>query len=303
MRALARAGAGRGAFDPQRLDARDPELVEALLPLFESIARGYLRVRVEGAEHLRASGPVLYVGNHNGGILGPDLFCTLSMLWRHHGPQTPLYALAHDFAMRRVTPLGRMLAAVGALRAHPTSARLALSAGHSVLVYPGGDLDAYRPFWHRDRVVFGPRAGFARVAADAGASIVPVVAHGAHRSALFFHEGRWLARLLGLRRWSRIESFPLALGLPWGVGAGPWVPYLPLPFPIRLRVLAPIRVDRTDDPLAVRDLVVGRMQRALDELAAAASHGPRSGGADVRERRGSDRERLSSASPRLGARS
>lgn len=254
-------------FDPFDLRARDPELIRALLPLFERIAHGYLRLEVEGAQHIRAGRPVLYVGNHNGGILGPDLVCTLARLWRALGPDAPLHPLAHDFAMRRVIPLGRVLARCGALRADPRAAGRALASGASVLVYPGGDLDAYRPFWRRHRIVFGARTGFVRVARDAGVPIVPIVAEGAHRSALIVHEGEWLARALGLTRWSRIERFPIALALPWGVCAGPWVPYLPLPFKVRLRVLEPIEVPPRVDLRAMQERIVRRMQAALDELA------------------------------------
>src|SRR5690606_16533814 len=102
-------------FDPWRLDARDPDAVRAMLPLFERIRERYLRAEVEGLEHL-GHRPALYVGNHNGGIMGPDLFCTLSLLWRALGPEAPLYAMAHDFAMRRITPLGRVLQRLGGLR-------------------------------------------------------------------------------------------------------------------------------------------------------------------------------------------
>jgi 1-acyl-sn-glycerol-3-phosphate acyltransferase len=253
-------------FDPWRLDARDPATVRALLPLFEAIATRYLRARIEGLENLTRR-PALYVGNHSGGIMGPDLFCTLSALWRTLGAEAPLYALAHDFAMRRVTPLGRVLQRVGALRAHPESARRALRAGGSVLVYPGGDLDAYRAFWKRDRIVFGSRAGFVRVAQELGVPILPIVAQGAHRSALIVHEGEWLAGVLGLRRWSRIERFPLALSLPWIVGAGPWVPYLPLPFQVRVRVLPAVGVLRGADPRVVQAQIVSQMQSALSDLA------------------------------------
>ena len=257
-------------FDPWRLDARDPATVRALLPLFERIATDYLRARVEGLEHV-TRGPALYVGNHSGGIMGPDLFCTLSALWGTLGAEAPLYALAHDFAMRRLLPLGRVLSRVGALRAHPESARRALRAGGSVLVYPGGDLDAYRAFWKRDRIVFGDRAGFVRVAQEAGVPIVPIVAQGAHRSALIVHEGEWLASALGLRRWSRIERFPIALSLPWIVGAGPWVPYLPLPFQVRVRVLPAVFVLPGADARSVQAEIVTQMQSELSSLALSAS--------------------------------
>ncbi len=269
---LARAGAlvaarvrDGQAFDAHALDRRDPEGVGALREVFGWLNRHYFRLRVEGREHIQHR-PALYVANHNGGIMGPDLSCTLGTLWSALGDDAPLYCMAHDFAMRRVTPLGRVLQAVGAMRASPVSAAAAFARGGSVLVYPGGDLDAYRHWRHRDRVVFGERTGFARVARDAGVPIVPVVAHGAHRSAYIFHEGEALARWLRLDRWSRIRRFPLAFALPWGVAAGPWVPYLPLPFAIRLRFLEPVPVG--DEPLAaVRDRVVGRMQEALDTMA------------------------------------
>lgn len=263
---LAAAAADRAPFDPHRLDRRDPATVEALLPACELVAHRYLRLRVEGLAHVR-SGPALYVANHNGGILGPDLFCTLSTLWRRLGPDAPLYGMAHDLAMRRITPLGRVLQRLGAMRAHPANARRVLARGGQVLVYPGGDLDAYRPFWRRDEVVFGARCGFVRVAQRARVPVVPVVAHGAHRSAVIFHEGRWLARALGLTDWARVQRFPLALALPWGLGVGPWVPYLPLPFPIRLRFLAPIHVAPDEEPRRARDRILGRMQRALTRMA------------------------------------
>lgn len=264
-RALREALSDRAPLDPCRLDRRDPALVAALLPALEWVASRYLRLQVQGVEHIPRR-PALFVANHNGGIMGPDLACTMSLLWRALGPETPLYAMAHDFAMRRLTPLGRVLQRLGALRAHPDNARRALGQGGHLLVYPGGDLDAYRSFRRRHEVVFGPRTGFIGTARDAQVPIVPIVAWGAHRSAIILHEGEWLARALGLTRWSRIRRFPVALALPWGVGVGPWVPYLPLPFPIRLRVLPPMTADAGEPAERTRDRVVGAMQAAMDEL-------------------------------------
>ena len=172
-----------GPFDPDRLDRRDPDLVAAVLPVVQAFTRGYLRLRVDGLEHI-PPGPALYVANHNGGIAGPDLACTLGTLWGARGPGAPLYALAHDFAMRQVTPLGRVLQRFGAVRAHPGNAARALTSGAPCLVYPGGDLETYRHARRRDEVVLGRRTGFLRVARDAGVPVVPVVAHGAHRSAI-----------------------------------------------------------------------------------------------------------------------
>jgi len=272
--ALREAARGESmSVDTDRLDARDPTLIARLLPFVRASNRRYLRLRTEGFESL-PQGPALYVGNHNGGIAGPDLCCTLGTLWDARGPEAPLYALAHDFAMRQVKPFGAVLQRFGALRATPDNALRALRSGAQVLVYPGGDLDAYRHASRRDEVVLGKRTGFIRLAQTAGVPIVPIVAHGAHRSAYIFSEGEALARLLGLKRWGRLERFPLAFALPWGLTLGPWLPYLPLPFPIQLRALAPIAAAPGADPEAIREQVRAVMQAAMDDLARRARKAP-----------------------------
>ena len=253
-------------YDPASLDRRDPELIARVLPLLETFNARYLRFAAHGAEHV-PRGPVIFVGNHNGGIMGPDLSCTLSLLWRRLGPHSPLFALAHDFAMRQLPPLGKHLQKFGALAASRSNAVRVLERGGQVLVYPGGDLDAYRHFNRRNRVVIFPRTGFVEVARATGAPIVPVVTHGAHRSAYIFAEGQALARLLGMPRWARLTRFPLALALPWGIAPGPWLPYLPLPFRVQSRVLPAVQVERGADACDLSRRIEASMQRVLDEMA------------------------------------
>lgn len=254
------------AFDADRMDARNPRIVRALLPLLRATNERYLRLHRDGLERI-PRGPAIFVANHNGGIFGPDLLCTIATLWEVLGPEAPLYALAHDFAMRQFLPLGRLVQTLGAMRACPENAARVLAAGGQVLVYPGGDLEACRHTSLRDQIVLGERTGFVRVAQQAGVPIVPIVAHGAHRSAYIFSDGAAIAKWLQLHRWGRLDRFPLALALPWGLAIGPWTPYLPLPFPIRLRVLPAIDAGHDQDPVAVREIVREAMQAALDGLA------------------------------------
>jgi len=254
-------------YHPDSLANRDPELIARTLRPLELFNASYFRVEYQGRERL-PRGPVLLVGNHNGGIAGPDLLCTLAHLWRLLGPESPLYALAHDFAMRQFTPLGRVLQRFGALRASRANAARVLETGGQVLVYPGGDLEAYRHFARRNEVVILPRTGFVRVAREMGAPIVPIVAHGAHRSAFIFSEGKRLASAFNMQSWARLQRFPLALALPWGIAPGPWLPYFPLPFRIRVRILPPIFVEPADDTMAVAQHVQHTMQQSLREMSA-----------------------------------
>lgn len=243
-------------------------MVAALLPLFEALNQHYLKLAVEGVEHIPEQ-PALIVGNHSGGVMGPDLSCTLGTLWRARGVEAPLYMMTHDLAMRHLPPIGAVLARIGCLPAHPDHAVGVLARGGQVLVYPGGEIDAFRPFRRRNEIVFGPRTGFVRTAQRARVPIVPVVAEGAHVSSIVLTDGEAIARALGLSR-RRIIRMPIALGLPWGIGVGP-LPYLPLPFPIKLRFLPPISAPPEADPTSIRDEVVARMQSALTEMSRASA--------------------------------
>jgi 1-acyl-sn-glycerol-3-phosphate acyltransferase len=260
-------------FDPDRFDGRSPELIARLLPVARMVCDRYFQLKVEGIEHVGRE-PALLAANHNSGLAGPDIACTLIALWCRLGPHAPVYALAHDFAMRHFPPFGRFIQRFGGVRATPENARRGLAAGGQVLVYPGGDLEAYRHSRRRNEIVLGPRTGFIRVAQQAGVPIVPVVSHGAHSSAYIFVEGEKIARALRLKQWARLERFPLAFALPWGFAPGPWLPYLPLPFPIRIRFLQPVRVAPDEDPAAARERVRALMQGALDSMARAAWDAP-----------------------------
>ena len=107
-RTIARLVRDPHPFDASALDRREPAVVEVFAEVFEWLNRHYFRLRVDGLEHVTEE-PALYVANHNGGIMGPDLSCTLGTLWGELGPEAPLYCMAHDFAMRQLTPLGRVL--------------------------------------------------------------------------------------------------------------------------------------------------------------------------------------------------
>ena len=267
--------------DPGVGSRRDPEFIRANLDTLAFLVERYHQSSVEGLEHV-PEGPALAVGNHSGGIMSPDMFALMVAWWRHFGVDTPAYGLAHDLPFR-IPGLGDVLSRCGAVRARPANAAALLGRGFKVLVYPGGDIDAFRPASKKDEIVFGERRGFIRVALRARVPIVPIVSAGAHDGFHVLTDGRAMVRRLGLKRLARIEAFPVALCLPWGISFGPAF-YWPWPVRMRIRVLPPLAwpslpPEAADDDAIVtacRDEVRVAMQTALTELAREGRHGRRS---------------------------
>jgi len=266
------ASSGSPPSWPEGLGERDPAFVDLALDLARVVGKFYFRWHASGMHHVPDRGAAMIVGNHNGGVLPTDTLLTLLALWEEHGPDRAVHPLGHDLLWQ--DPVARKLVAkLGLLRAHPDSAHLALEAGHAVLVYPGSDLDAWRPWTKRGRVELGHRTGFIRVALQHEVPVVPVVSVGTHEQLFVLATGRGLARRLRLKRLIRSEAFPLIFALPWGVTSG-FFPYLPLPAQTSIRFGPPIRwphLDRSaaDDPDVVERCfrqVEAAMQVLLDDL-------------------------------------
>jgi 1-acyl-sn-glycerol-3-phosphate acyltransferase len=270
--ALHRHAGGGAAISADDVRQRDPELCALLDDFFGVLARGYFRLEVEGVDHVPATGPALLVGNHNGGLVPTDGFFTSLAIHERHGRQRAIYALAHDFLFD--DPLLRRYALrLGMLRAAHESAHHAFDAGGLVLVYPGSDLETYRTFRDRGKIVLGGRKGFLKLALRAGVPIIPVVSAGTHEQSIVLARGDRLAKLVGAHAWARTEVLPLALMVPWGL-APAFVPYLPLPAQTTVAFGAPmvwpdLAPGDAEDPAALercyRD-VEQQMQVMLDRL-------------------------------------
>lgn len=249
---------------PGELGSYDRAYVAKQAAAIRNVTHKWFRARIEGFAHV-PDAPFVAVGNHSGGTLIPD---TLVWVSAYHvsGRRTPLLTLAHpgifSFYPKR---LARSLARLGAIRADPRLALQALRAGNAVQVYPGGDIDACRPFRRRNRIVFDGHRGYVKLAQKAGVPIVPVVSLGAHEALIVLWDGAPLARFLGLDRRFRLKALPLSLCLPWGLWLGPLPGYLPLPTKIVVRVLPPI--DPAGDVDEIDRRVRDAMQTALDDMA------------------------------------
>ncbi len=251
------------SYDYDSLENRDPEAMERVLRMVAYPMQHYFRSEVAGLEQL-PRGPMLFVGNHNGGAWSPEIFLFGGALFRKHGLNAMPYGLAHETVIR-IPPVARLLVPIGAVRASPANAARVFESGRNVLVYPGGDEEAFRPSRLRDHIVFANRKGYIRLALQHGVPIVPVVAFGAHDVFVVLDDGRWMARALGLNKAARLKVFPTILSFPWGLTSGMVMPFIPLPARIRIEVLAPIHFARRGGQAAEDGSYVDECDREVRE--------------------------------------
>ncbi len=213
--------------------------------------------------------PALIVANHGfGGIVDVNIFATLAAL-DEAGLTRPLTALTHQLAW--TLKVGPLLEPLGAVPASRRAVTEALAAGHHVLVFPGGDVDAAQPWSRRNTVTFDGRDGFARMAREHDVPLVPVATAGAGETLLVLAEGRGIARALRLGRPPfRTKAFPVSLSVPWGLSVGVvgLVPYLPLPAKLTTQVLPAIDPRSEPSPRALALRVQTVLQESLDAMTA-----------------------------------
>jgi len=249
------------------------------MPLWAWIYRHYFRVQTRGWEHIEPYRQALYVGSHNGGLAAPDLPMFFYDWFRRFGYEPAVYGLMHAKVWQVYPDVGKLAAKIGAVPFYSRNALTLLKSGASVLVYPGGGQDAFRPHRLRDRICFNNRTGFIRLALWHEIPIVPLISWGAHDTLMVLGDCYTQAKYLheqGMPWPFGIdpEVLPIYLGLPWGLAVGP-VPHIPWPVQMHTQVCPPITFDRygyaasRDKPYvqACYRQVVDTMQRALTALA------------------------------------
>ncbi|MBD2666265.1 phospholipid/glycerol acyltransferase [Richelia sinica FACHB-800] len=267
------------------LDRRDPKFISAMMPILGFIYNFYFRVHTSGWENIPDE-KVLFVGSHNGGLASPDTSMMLYDWIRRFGPEKPIYGLMHPKVWEVLPQAAELAMKGGAVIAHPKMAHAAFKAGASVLVYPGGAEDVFRPYAMRDKIYFAHRQGFIKLALRENVPIVPAISWGAHDTLIILADLYKIVQQL--HKWGMpwlfgVDPlvFPIYLGLPWGLGIGP-LPNIPLPVPMYTRVCPPIVFERygreaASDRSYVNEcykLVQAKMQQELDNLITEISQTP-----------------------------
>ncbi len=158
----------------------------------------------EGLEHIPAKGPVLFVGNHS-------LMALLDgvLMVRELAKSRGIVVRSLGYHLHFKTPLwGRLLAFNGAVDGTRDNCAAMMKAGEFILVYPGGAGEVMKRKGEQHTVRWKNRTGFARMAIEHGATIVPFSTVGADDCFDILVDndqyqktriGRWLAKVLGAK--------------------------------------------------------------------------------------------------------
>jgi 1-acyl-sn-glycerol-3-phosphate acyltransferase len=255
------------------LRGADPAYMKKIRKAVNFALDKYFRVDNRGWERL-PEGPCLIIGIHSGTWLTMDAWSLVFSWWRKFGETRLLHGTAHD-ALMAMPGLGPFFRKVGVIPASRETVTAALAAGNSVVVWPGGEVDAMRSWKKRHEVHFGGRRGFVKQAILSGVPIVPVATVGGTETVFVLSEGRWLAKVLGFKRFLRADTVPIVAGFPFGVWPEVLPTHVPLPSKITNEFLEAIHLDRNparakDDAYVneIYDLVQQRITEGVARLAA-----------------------------------
>src|SRR3954471_13780632 len=259
--------------DADAIDLPEPDesFIQAQQPVWNLLLDNYFRHEVRGWDRLPEP-PCLLVGIHAGGILPIDAYAFGFAWFRRFGMDRVLRGTAHDF-LTSAPIIGDYLKKIGVIPASHEGISTALAEGDDVVLYPGGDVDALRPWTKRDEVVFGGRKGWIRMALEADVPIVPIANLGASDTLFVLTDGQMIAKALQMDKLLRAKAVPIAVGVPLGPTLGV-IPQIPLPAKLRSEILEPIYLEggdssRFDDDYVAEQerAVVAALQKGVDRLA------------------------------------
>lgn len=239
----------------------DHDFAEKLEPFLEGLYKYYFRCDIQGWENIPQT-KALYVGNHNG-LLTFEVLMMFYAYWKQFGKTRRALGLAHSVALNN--PFFKwLIPRIGAVPADPEIALEALKRDYSLLVYPGGEKESFRPYKDRKKVDFYQRKGFIRLALNAKVPLVPIVSIGAHESYVILHRGEELAEKLGLKKKFRLHGLPVtfrSIFFCWCVATGVFTffplliapaafmsIFIPMPAKMDFKILPPIDVVSMLDP-------------------------------------------------------
>jgi 1-acyl-sn-glycerol-3-phosphate acyltransferase len=238
--------------------------IDAAVPRLDPLVSLY-KPFVEGLDLLPADGRFLLVGNHT--VAGTEILLIPYEVRRHLG--RTVRPLADRQFGRAKGVQADLIAAFGAVIGTPEGTRELMRANEPILVFPGGGREVGKGKDELYQLLWGERAGFARLAVEHDYPIVPAALVGGDDvyKILTTRHGRWgrLSRSMSQRLNGRSDLTPQLMR-----GVGPTL--IPRPQRMYLRFGAPIDtsaptgVATPEWVSTVRENVKAQLEATLSEL-------------------------------------
>jgi 1-acyl-sn-glycerol-3-phosphate acyltransferase len=242
----------------------DVDYIRAWGAWFWFLRNVYWRIDDEGMENVPGVGRALFVSNHRG-FMPLDAVMHLSLLFKRRN-RIPRFLIIHT--LLRMPFLCNFLTKLGGVIASQENAARLFAGENLVAIFPEGIRGAFTPYKQAYRLRDFCRSGFARIAIENQAPVVPAAVVG--HAEIF--------PILG-----RIESSYMTREWGWPfLPIAPMFPLAPIPLPSKwhVRVLPPVGLDGlkpcdAENPRIVRDFsrhIQEMIQFNIDEMVARRKH-------------------------------
>lgn len=193
------------------------ELAFRMIPQFTlEIIRRYLRIEVEGLEHLPKEGPYIVVSNHSG-YSGFDAIMLANEIYISQKRKVRLIAHKLWFFGKPVQMVSEKM---GLVAADTNKILATLRGGEPIIIFPEGESGNFKTIDRRYRLQEFKR-GFARIAMISGAPIIPAIVIGAEETHINLSQIKFTKLLIG-------TVIPVPLNI------------LPLPVKWKIKFMPPI---------------------------------------------------------------
>ncbi|KGT47079.1 MULTISPECIES: lysophospholipid acyltransferase family protein [Acinetobacter] len=236
----------------------------AWIKRLSSLAKLYFTPTFLGAEHIDASRPAMYVGNHS--IYGVfDSPLVIDYLYNEHKVAVVSIADHSHFYIPLWREIFKKFGAIDGIREY---VREVMRQGYSILVFPGGGREVLKREGEQYQLIWKERYGFLKLAQEFGYDIVPFAALGGDE---IFEIGFDARHIVENKYFQKILKVPALNKL---LRKGDVIPSLPKnPFPKRVpfyfqfqpRQVIP-EIQNQQDLVLFREQIQQQIYHALDNL-------------------------------------
>lgn len=163
------------------------------------------RIEISGIENIPQT-KCLLIANHNSGAI----LESHSLLFALTKGKLKIYGLNHQ-ALFKIPLISSHFRKIGAVTASREVAKEVLNQGHQLLIFPGGNHQAFRPLSMRNKNSFPWAKGWADIALETSSPVVPIKFIGSHNANPIFISSSLLSKVLVIPWLLKIRWFPVSL--------------------------------------------------------------------------------------------